>query len=463
MGIAALGNSVVQLSDRDDYIGWSVDGVEAEFERRKREVRRDLPKGSVCRQVVETEYLESEEEYRTRVRDHARRLARCMMRALDEEVAIINHKGLVTKRECEKPSPKIIDRLLDVAATAEKERQKALRHSHANGNRTRRPEGGTAWRKDSESDLFRRKRAKALAETLSAKLVLQEEGVPAQPVAAIERMLKSDEGRKALRIALHANKKTKIGCNLMDIIVCGAIPPYNELLVGKLVAMLMASPQVVHEYEERYGGRPSEIASRIAGKAVIRPAELVFLGTTSLYYVGSSQYERIRIPGPGGGEITYRFLGYTEGYGSAVLSSETTDMLREVTVKTHGMRRVNNIFGEGVSPRLRMVREGLALVGIPQTVVLKHSCPRIVYGVDLAKNTREYLRGEAKEPRYIFSPQRFRKGTDEIIGFWTMRWLIPRIKREDSLRKIEAFSKEELLLSREVLEAAVGQEVFSGS
>jgi len=320
-------------------------------------------------------------------------------------------------------------------------------------------EGGTAWREDSESDLYRRKRAGALAEILSAKLVMLQERVLEEPVAAVNRLLKTDEGRKGLRIALHSNKKTKIGCNLMDIIVCGAIPPYNELLVGKLVAMLMASPQVVHEYRHRYGGQASEIASRIAGKAVVRSADLVFLGTTSLYYVGSSQYERIRIPGPSGGKITYRFLGHTEGYGSALLSSETTDMLRDVTIKAHGMRRVNNIFGEGVSPRLRMVREGLGLVGIPQSVVLKHSCPRIVYGVDLAKNTREFLRGETDVPQYVLSPQRFRKGTDDVINFWATRWLAPRIKRAESLQKIEACSKEELLLSRELAQAAMGQEM----
>jgi len=111
-------------------------------------------------------------------------------------------------------------------------------------------------------------------------------------------MLQQDAGRKALRIGLHANKKTKIGSSMMDIIVCGAIPPYAEMLGGKLVAMLMASPQVVREYRASYGDQPSEIVSRVAGTRVVRPADLVFLTTTSLYHVGSSQYERIRIPGP---------------------------------------------------------------------------------------------------------------------------------------------------------------------
>jgi hypothetical protein len=61
------------------------------------------------------------------------------------------------------------------------------------------------------------------------------------------------------------------------------VPPYNELLGGKLVAMLMTSPEVVLEYRRRYGGIPSVIASSMAGRPVVRPADLVFLGTTSLY------------------------------------------------------------------------------------------------------------------------------------------------------------------------------------
>ena len=91
------------------------------------------------------------------------------------------------------------------------------------------------------------------------------------------------------------------------------------------------------------------------GTPVVRPADLVFL--TSLYHVGSSQYERIRIPGPRN-QVTFDLIGLTEGYGSTLLSSECTDSLRVVATETPGMPRVNNILGEDVSPRLRMTREG---------------------------------------------------------------------------------------------------------
>ncbi len=142
---------------------------------------------------------------------------------------------------------------------------------------------------------------------------LRKNEVVDSPVEALREMLQNDEGRKALRIGLHSNKKTKIGSSMMDIIICGAIPPYAEMLGGKLVAMLMASPQVAREYQELYGNQAGEIASRVAGKDVIRPADLVFLTTTSLYHVGSSQYERIRIPGPRRNEIAFEHIGKRKG------------------------------------------------------------------------------------------------------------------------------------------------------
>lgn len=55
-------------------------------------------------------------------------------------------------------------------------------------------------------------------------------------------MLSNEAGKKAINTALVANRKCKIGSNMMDIIVCGSIPPYNELLGGKLVSMLACSP-----------------------------------------------------------------------------------------------------------------------------------------------------------------------------------------------------------------------------
>ncbi len=450
IGISALGNCVVQLSERDHAIGWSLEGIERIIERRHRVVTRDLPKDSPVRRTTRVEYLESEAEHETRINDYASRLAETLVRSLDHEFSQVNRQGLVSARECRRPTDALVKRLLAIAGASENARQKGLRESHARGESARRTKSTGTVQRDTESPLFVRKRAQALADIVFARLVFQQEDLLKAPVEALKRMLQHDAGRKALRIALHSNKKTKIGSSMMDIIVCGAIPPYSEMLGGKLVAMLMASPQVVREYRESYGDQVSEIVSRVAGSRVVRPADLVFLTTTSLYHVGSSQYERIRIPGPHDKQVTFDLIGHTEGYGSIALSSESTDSLRAVATHTHGMRRVNNIFGEGVSPRMRMTREGLSLIGVPQDLVLKHNCPRLIYGVRLAANAFEYLRGEADKPLYILSRRDSKRGTQDVVDHWLSRWLHPRSRRDESLKKIEALSSEDLRLSRDI-------------
>jgi hypothetical protein len=450
IGIAALGNCVVQLAERDQAIGWSLEAIESRLQRRQRTVTRDLPKGSPVPRLTEVEYLESEREYKYRIRRYVIGLAATMMQSLENELCLLNLDGLAEKQDCSQPTDALIRRLIAIAENSERKRRDHLRESHAKGQSVKRSEGSATLSVETASPLYVKKRAQALADILFARLVFEKERLADAPLDALRRLLQTDEGRKALRIALHANKKTKIGTNMMDIIVCGAIPPYAELLGGKLVAMLMASPQVVREYRDLYGDRPGEIASRLAGTPVVRPAELVFLTTTSLYHVGSSQYERIRIPGPRKREIAFQFIGHTEGYGSTLLSTETTDCLRQVAVHTHGMRRVNNVLGEGVSPRLCMTREGLALIGVPQDLVLRHNCPRLIYGVRLASNAYEYLRGEESEPEYVFPPDKSREGTEAIVDHWLQRWLMPRSRREESLAKVERFRKEDLRLSREI-------------
>ena len=101
--------------------------------------------------------------------------------------------------------------------------------------------------------MFKKKRAAELARLLEAKIIFN---AHKQPASAdwLRELMGKEEGRKAVNVALVANRKTKIGSNMMEIIVCGGIPPYNELLGGKLVSILACSPQVIRDYTEKYSG-----------------------------------------------------------------------------------------------------------------------------------------------------------------------------------------------------------------
>jgi hypothetical protein len=65
--------------------------------------------------------------------------------------------------------------------------------------------------------------------------------------------------------------------------------------------------------------------------------------------------------------------------------------------------------------------------------LLTHGCSRLVYGVALARNFREYLLGLDNEPDYPLSTRDATKATDRISLWWAQRWLKRRILREDIL------------------------------
>lgn len=100
-------------------------------------------------------------------------------------------------------------------------------------------------------------------------------------------------------------------------------------------------------------------------------------------------------------KIGFKPLGVTKGFGTVYISDETVEALSELTTKLHGRRVVNNTFGEGTSPRMRLIRAGLDALGLPSNHLLNHNFKRIVYGVKLADNAYEYLRGEENEPCYF--------------------------------------------------------------
>lgn len=235
---------------------------------------------------------------------------------------------------------------------------------------------------------------------------------------------------------------------MMDIIVCGSIPPYNELLGGKLVSILSCSPTVIRDYTQRYAGQISEIASRMKGERVVRDSHLVYLGTTSLYAVGSSQYNRIKVP-LDGDFLEFRKMGVTEGFGTVYFSRETTSTFSRILELQDGGKRINHVFGEGTSPRFRMISKGLSAIGIRADAFLKHYSPRIVYSINLAKNTNQYLMGIDDAPQYGFdlnNDQEVAARTQELIAYWYNRWAKNRCDTIDLRQRLTEFNINHILI-----------------
>jgi Domain of unknown function (DUF4338) len=280
---------------------------------------------------------------------------------------------------------------------------------------------------------------------LSARAVLSEAFGVKPTAEKLAALAATGYGGDAIRRVLKKAKADRVGIAVADITVCGGVQPYNALLGGKLTAMLAASPEVVLQYRRRYARAQSEIASSVAGRSIVRAPTLVLLGTTSLYGVGSSQYNRIKIPadrlgGAGGDVIRYEELGRSEAFGTSQYSEETLDALVDL-VQQSDEQRVNSIFGEGISPKLRKVRQALDLLNLPSGQFLRHHRPRVVYAVSLIRNLGDHLIGLARKPEYLVPLDEGRAPTAAIGAWWRERWLRNRITSDEVLEEVSRHTR----------------------
>lgn len=441
MGIFALGNSVLNLTVRDDDIGWTLESIKKNMQRKSSVTHCEQVVAGTEGRTIKAKVSrpeESEREYERRSAEYADRIMPLLEKNIKEAIDDIYTRDLGYYRQTKKPKQEYIDELLIIAAE-----QDAL--SINNKNNEKNPD----WIEETLKPLFKKKRATELAKLLKAKKVLAE--VPEGSNAfKLRFLLGKEEGRQAITTALISNRKCKIGSNMMDIIVCGSIPPYNELLGGKLISILACSPEVIRDYTMRYKKQVSEIASRMKGKKVVRDSRLVYMGTTSLYAIGSSQYNRIKVPLENDRKLEYRKMGITEGYGTVYFSNETSLMFSRILELQDGGKRINHVFGEGTSPRFRIISRGLSSIGIRASAFLNHYSPRIVYAINLAKNTNEFLLGLDDDVDYGFdlnNPEEVERATQELVDFWYERWMTMRLTSVDIIERLNSFDIEDVLLS----------------
>jgi hypothetical protein len=410
VGIAALSSAIVQIRERDNWIGWQSEDILREWDR--------SPSARSASWIWR------------RIEDSLRGIH------LDDLIA----DGIYWTSLWNDPTVDAIRRLREDAERSRRDHHRFANRTTAKADTDLGDEH--AIRQRSESDLFRSKRAAALADLLEARLVLGPYLNEAQSSSGLRRALGDKAARRAIAGVVRKAKGDAVGTEIADLSVCGAVPPYNDLLGGKLVSMLAVSPTVVRAYHDRYGDYASHIASAMAGRVVRRRNNLVYVGTTSLYGVNSSQYNRLALPPTllgGNNAIRYQQLGRSRSFGTSHLSDSSVQALVRLAEESRNGVRVNSIFGEGVNPKLRKIREGLDLLGWPADELLQHRRPRIVYGVCLVDNLLPYLLGFEETPRFRFDARR-RDDVDRIVGWWAERWLARRLASDEALARIRGHS-----------------------
>lgn len=442
MGIAALGNTPLVSPFRDKEIGWTQKIVVA----RLMAAAQAGDRGELRR--IHNKYLEA------------------LVNGAIEE---INPQGLVKPQELLAPTDDVIARLQRRANEFASRRADALREVAEAASagvplavqeteqldyrlppvsRAMLELEGKRAPKDTPETFARqllvaKKRAFELARLLRARLALAAQRDELTNPATTATAVGDEEILFSLNTALTAAKSDRVGTSILEITTCGAVAPYNHLLGGKLVALLLLSPEVADDYGRRYADRPAIISSQLKNVERTKDCTLAWLNTTGLYSLGSSQYERLRLPAgtisPEQEELRFKHIGDTEGYGTVQFSEATVQAVQAALEELRQFKGVNSIFGEGFSPKFRKLRDGMESLGFNATVLMRHDQRRRMYAVPMWPDADAFLRGEqAKVPDYLRKPGRFGDATTRIAEFWHSRlhtaielgetlWLFTRI------------------------------------
>jgi hypothetical protein len=203
--------------------------------------------------------------------------------------------------------------------------------------------------------------------------------------------------------------------NVMDAYVLGALPPYNFLLGGKLVACLLRSRELYDDFARVYGNSVGVISQKK------KRARLLAITTTSS--MGrSSVYNRLKLDG-----IQYMEpIGYTGGWGHFHIPDSLFIELRDYLRDMDHRYADNHMFGNGPNWRLRTMKAALNALGFRDNM-MKHGIQREVFISQLADNATNILQTGSGKPDLTSL-----LSAKDIAELAIERWMIPR-----SIRKTE--------------------------
>lgn len=210
--------------------------------------------------------------------------------------------------------------------------------------------------------------------------------------------------------------------HVMDAFVLGAVPPYNRLLGGKLVALLATSNEVREAFARKYGGRTSLIShDGFSGDLA--------LITTASALGRSSIYNRLRFEA----EEAFISAGFTSGSGEFQFLNGLYEGIQAYAASHCTPTAKHEAWGTGWRNRREIIRTVLGDIGLSPDLVY-HGLRRELFVAPLADNAREFLRGETSTLAGLD------RSSKEIARWHRDRWLLPRAERVNDYTKFEKAS-----------------------
>jgi hypothetical protein len=196
----------------------------------------------------------------------------------------------------------------------------------------------------------------------------------------------------------------------------GALPPYNQLLGGKMVAMALAAKELREFYREKYLHSQTILRQREL------PADLLFITTTGAFGK-SSIYNRVKYQN----DHLIEFLGYTQGSGAFHISEkiyqEIIRLLRQEGVN------VGRGYGFGPSRKRQLLSIGFKYLNLPDFEY--HGIKRAFYLISHVNNLKAVIRNNTE-------PEFKEYNLPDLCEYWKERWAIKRAKNQSDWKTFNA-------------------------
>jgi hypothetical protein len=206
--------------------------------------------------------------------------------------------------------------------------------------------------------------------------------------------------------------------SVLDAFMLGAVPPYSHILGGKLVASLLNSTQISDVFQEKYKNTTGVISQ------ISKKPKLAAITTTSV--LGrSSVYNRLKLDG----NLILHHIGYTSGFGHFQFTQNIFDELKTLVIAHDIDKKAGFDFGNGPNWKIRVIREGLKILGLKQAHV-KHGIKRGVYYCPHFENSENFLNGKDSKLK-----NKITRTTSALSQLAMERWMLPRSQRDQSYKE----------------------------
>lgn len=215
----------------------------------------------------------------------------------------------------------------------------------------------------------------------------------------------------------------------MEVTICGAIPPFSDALVGKLLVNYFVHPYLLSAPTESEGTLLSWSFDKEKLERLIPKHGLMAATTKGLYAGHSAIYNRATVPGKDGRPIKLKWLANTEGNTSTLISTATSDIAKTVSrLMANSKVEISQVYGSGGAKRHRLLSQ-VATVSELSRDIVNAAIYRPVYGTKLLSNIFETI-WLGQEPNWLVDVHKTSDEFDLVaVGNWRDRWLSRAVDR----------------------------------